>query len=126
MFLGQFAGLYWFYFIGGLLIPGLLILVKRTRTITGVVIAAVLVDLAMFAERYFIVISGQRVPLMPYEPFDYVPTVVEWSIFAAGVALFVLLIAVFVKLFPIMAVWEVVEERERTGDIAPDHEEAHA
>ncbi len=115
LFLGQFAGLYWFYFFGGLALPGLLVLYKRTRTIAGVVTAAVLVDLAMFAERYFIVISGQRVPLMPYEPFDYAPTWIEWSIFAAGVAFFVLLIAVFVKVFPIMAVWEVVEERERTG-----------
>lgn len=120
LFLGQFAGLYWFYFIGGLLIPGMLILIKRTRTIAGVVTAAVLVDLAMFSERYFIVISGMRVPLMPYEPFDYTPTLVEWSIFAAGVAFFVLLIALFVKVFPIMAVWEVVEERERTGDIVDD------
>ncbi len=120
LFLGQFAGLYWFYFIGGLLIPGMLILIKRTRTIAGVVTAAVLVDLAMFSERYFIVISGMRVPLMPYEPFDYTPTSVEWSIFAAGVAFFVLLIALFVKVFPIMAVWEVVEERERTGDIVDD------
>ncbi len=112
LFLGQFAGLYWFYFLGGLALPGLLILVKRTRTVAGVVTAAVLVDLAMFAERYFIVISAQRVPLMPYEPFDYVPTWVEWSIFGAAVAFFVLLIAVFVKVFPIMAVWEMVEERK--------------
>ncbi len=112
LFLGQFAGMYWFYFIGGLAIPGLLILVKRTRTIAGVVTAAVLVDVAMFTERYFIVISAQRVPLMPYEPFNYIPTWVEWSIFAAGVSLFVLLIAVFVKVFPIMAVWEMVEERK--------------
>jgi Ni/Fe-hydrogenase subunit HybB-like protein len=112
LFLGQFAGMYWFYFIGGLAVPGLLILVKRTRTIAGVVTAAVLVDVAMFAERYFIVISAQRVPLMPYEPFDYIPTWVEWSIFAAGVSLFALLIAIFVKVFPIMAVWEMVEERK--------------
>lgn len=114
LFLGQFAGLYWFYFLGGLAIPGLLILVKRTRTIAGVVTAAVLVDLAMFVERYFIVISAQRVPLMPYVPFEYTPTWVEWSIFGAGLALFVLIIAVFVKVFPIMAVWEIVEEHEGT------------
>jgi molybdopterin-containing oxidoreductase family membrane subunit len=124
LFLGQFAGLYWFYFLGGLALPGLLILIKRTRTITGVVVAAILVDVAMFAERYFIVVSGQRVPLMPYEPFDYIPTWVEWSIFAAAVAAFILLIAGFVKLFPIMAVWEIVEEREHARAPAPVDEEA--
>jgi len=120
LFLGQFAGLYWFYFFGGLVLPGLIILWKRTRTITGIVVAAVLVDLAMFAERYFIVVSGQRVPLMPYEPFDYIPSWVEWSIFAAAISLFILLIAVFVKVFPIMAVFEMMEERELVAEA--DHE----
>lgn len=119
LFLGQFAGMYWFYFLGGLVVPGLLILVKRTRKIWGVVTAAVLVDIAMFLERYFIVVSAQRVPLMPYEPFSYVPTWVEWSLFAAGLALFTLLIAVFVKIFPIMAVWEMVEDYEAETESAP-------
>jgi len=119
LFLGQFSGMYWFYFLGGLAVPGLIILIKRTRTITGIVTAAVLVDIAMFLERYFIVVSAQRVPLMPYEPFSYVPTWVEWSLFAAGIALFVLLIAVFVKIFPIMAVWEIVEEHEAQADAVP-------
>lgn len=124
IFLGQFAGLYWFYFFGGLLLPGLLILFKKTRTIPGVITAAVLVDIAMFAERYFIVVSAQGVPLMPYEPFNYVPTWVEWSIFAAAVAFFILLIAVFVKVFPIMAVWEIVEEKELSGELNPELEPA--
>jgi Ni/Fe-hydrogenase subunit HybB-like protein len=115
LFLGQFAGLYWFYFLGGLALPGLLILWRRTRTIKGIVAAAVLVNLGMFIERYFIVVSAQRVPLMPYEPFDYLPTWTEWTITAAVGALFVLLIAVFVKVFPIFAVWEMTEEHEAKG-----------
>src|SRR3989337_2187829 len=65
LFLEQFAGFYWFYFIGGLVVPGLLVLFPRTRNIWGVVAAALLVDVAMWVERYFIVVSGFRVPLMP-------------------------------------------------------------
>jgi hypothetical protein len=37
---------------------------------------------------------------------------VEWSITAGGFAFFALLVTVFVKVFPIMAVYEMVEERE--------------
>jgi molybdopterin-containing oxidoreductase family membrane subunit len=118
LFLGQFAGLYWFYFLGGLAIPGLLILWKRTRTINGIVAAAVLVNLGMFIERYFIVVSAQRVPLMPYEPFDYLPSVTEWLICAGVAALFVLLLAIFIKLFPIFAVWEMAEEHEAKEALA--------
>jgi molybdopterin-containing oxidoreductase family membrane subunit len=110
LFLGQFAGFYWFYFLGGLVLPGLLILLPWTRNIWGVVAAAVLVVAAMWVERYFIVVSGFRVPLMPYEPSTYAPTWVELSVVAAGFALFALLITLFVKVFPIIAVWEVAED----------------
>jgi len=118
LFLGQFAGFYWFYFLGGLVLPGLLILFPWTRNIWGIVAAAVLVDAAMWVERYFIVVAGFRVPLMPYEPSVYAPTWVELSVVAAGFALFALLITVFVKVFPIIAVWEVGETHE-SEELAP-------
>jgi Ni/Fe-hydrogenase subunit HybB-like protein len=47
---------------------------------------------------------------MPYEPSSYTPTWVELSVVAAGFALFALLITLFVKVFPIIAVWEVAED----------------
>ena len=113
LFLGQFAGFYWYYFVGGLVLPGVLVLLPWTRNIRGVVLAAMLVAVAMWVERYFIVVAGLRVPLMPYEPSSYAPTWVEWSVMTGGFALFALLITVFVKLFPIISVWEVAEEHER-------------
>lgn len=112
LFLEEFAWMYWFYMIGGLIVPGLIILYKRTRTVQGIFIAAILVDLAMFTERYFIVVTGLRVPLLSYEPSSYSPTWVEWSILASGIAGFALLIALFIKVFPIMAIWEIAEEHE--------------
>jgi hypothetical protein len=49
---------------------------------------------------------------MPYEPADYMPSLVEWSIFAGGVAFFALVTTLALKLFPMLAVWEMVEEHE--------------
>ena len=112
LFAGQFAGFYWYYFIGGLIAPPVLMLVPFTRHLKGVVAAAVLVVVAMWVERYFIVVASLRVPLMSYAPSDYAPTWVELSLTAASFALFALLITVFVKLFPIIAVWEIAEEHE--------------
>ena len=112
LFLEDFSGLFWFYIVLGLVVPILIMVFPKTRTIPGVIAAAVLVDVAMFIERYFIVVTGLRVPLMPYEPSDYLPTWEEWSIFLAGLAFFALLITVAVKIFPMLAVWEMVEERE--------------
>jgi molybdopterin-containing oxidoreductase family membrane subunit len=67
----------------------------------------------MWMERYIIVVSGLRVPLMPYEPASYAPTWVEWSIMAGILALFALLLTIFTKLFPMLAIWEVEEQHEK-------------
>ena len=116
---GPFWPLFWFYILGGILLPGLLILNPRTRTIRGIVVAAVLALLAMWVERYLIVVAGLRVPLMPYAPADYVPSWVELSIFGGAFALFALIISLFVKLFPVISIWEVIEHRGPEPDPAP-------
>ena len=108
---GPFWPLFWTYILGCILLPGLLILNPGTRTIKGISAAAVLALIGMWIERYLIVVAGFRVPVMPYEPSDYGPTWVEWSILAAAFALFALIITVFTKLFPVISIWEVVEHR---------------
>jgi molybdopterin-containing oxidoreductase family membrane subunit len=118
LFLNEFAGFYWYYFVGGLALPGLLMLLPWTRNIAGVVVAAVLAVVAMWVERYFIVIAGLRVPLLSYKPSNYAPTWVELSVVAAGFALFALLITIFVKIFPIISVWEVAEDFDRAEELA--------
>ena len=112
IFLAEFAPLFWFYLLGGLVAPIVIALLPATRNIRGMVVASVLVTFAMWIERYVIVVTGLHVPLMPYEPASYAPTWVEWSLLAAGLALFALLITVFTKIFPIIAVWEVAEDHE--------------
>ncbi|HEY5640636.1 MAG TPA: NrfD/PsrC family molybdoenzyme membrane anchor subunit, partial [Dehalococcoidia bacterium] len=118
LFREEYAGFYWFYMLGGLVLPGLIILLPWTRNFWGILVAAVFVDAGMWVERYFIVVTGLRVPLMPYEPSSYSPSWVEFSIMAAGFALFALLISIFVKIFPIMAHWEVEEDYELSQTIA--------
>jgi molybdopterin-containing oxidoreductase family iron-sulfur binding subunit len=117
LMVGPFAGLFWFYILGGILLPILLILSARTRTIKGIIGAALLVVVAMWIERYLIIVAGFRVPLMAYAPANYSPSWVEWSILAGGFALFALIISIFAKLFPVVSVWEVVEHHspEPTG-----------
>lgn len=107
---GSFAPMYWFYIIGGLLPPAIVLLNRRTRTIGGIVVASILVDIAMWIERYIIVVASLRVPQMPYTDLArYVPTWQEIAISLGSLALFVLVIAVFVRLVPVISIWEVRE-----------------
>jgi molybdopterin-containing oxidoreductase family membrane subunit len=116
---GTYSSSYWVYAVGGLVVPVLLVFLPWTRTIVGVVVAALLVDVGMWLERFLIVVAPLRVPLMPYEPASYSPTWVEWSIIAAAFAAFMLMITLFSRLFPVISVWEVKEQEERELAVPP-------
>ena len=116
VFAGEFAPTFWFYILGGIVVPGLIILIPWTRTFVGVLVAAALALAGMWVERWIIVVAGLRVPLMAYEASEYAPTWVEWSIMAGAFALFGLVIAVFVKVVPVVSIWEVAEQYEEASD----------
>ena len=113
LFLGRFSPYFYSYLIGGLLVPALLVFLPWTRTVLGIVLAAVLVDVTMWIERYLIVVATLSVPLMPSAAPTYFPTWVEWSVTAGAFAGFALAITLFSRLFPVISVWEVVEQEER-------------
>ena len=46
---------------------------------------------------------------MPVPGASYTPPGVEWSITAGAIAGFILLYAIFSKLFPLVSIWEVSE-----------------
>lgn len=115
LFWGQYATLFWFQLVAGLVIPAVLIAVPRTRTIMGYLIAALLADAGMWVERFNIVASSLAVPQLNYSPGLYVPSWVELSILAAAFSGFTLIYLVFTRIFPIVSVWE---NRESTGPSA--------
>lgn len=109
---GALAPIYWTYIIVGVLIPILIVIVPATRNTIGITVAAGMVIVGMFLERYVIVVAGFRLPLQPYEAPTYSPSWVEWSVSAGGAALFALIIVLALKLLPSIAIEETVEEHE--------------
>jgi molybdopterin-containing oxidoreductase family membrane subunit len=112
---GDLAPVFWTYVWAGLALPILVILIPYTRNLKGILVAAIAANVGMFLERYFIVVGGLRVPLNPYEPATYTPSWVEWSLMAGGVAIFLLLVTVLLKLLPVVALWEMHEEAFASG-----------
>jgi len=109
---GPFSLLFWSMVVGGFVVPAFLLSWRRTRTIGGIVAAAILIDVAMWVERFLIVVPSMATPQVPFDWGVYQPTWVEWSITAASFAAFALLYAVFSKVFPIVSMWEVREESQ--------------
>ena len=104
---------FWIFVVAGLVVPAFLIILRRGPTIPMILIAAVLVNIGMWIKRFVIVVPTLEVPLMPYEFGSYTPTWVEVSITAGTFAAFILILAIFAKVVPLISIWEVAEEAER-------------
>jgi molybdopterin-containing oxidoreductase family membrane subunit len=110
---GEFAPFFWVQVITCFVIPFFILAFRRTRTIVGTVIASVSVSIGMWLERYLIVVPTLTYPRLPDGWGIYRPTWVEWALMAGCAAGLVLMFVTFTKLFPIISIWEVREEREK-------------
>ncbi|HEX9406277.1 MAG TPA: NrfD/PsrC family molybdoenzyme membrane anchor subunit, partial [Thermoanaerobaculia bacterium] len=112
---GQFSPLFWTMVVCCFAVPFTLLAIRRTRTtIWGTVVASIAVEIGMWIERFLIVVPSLSNPRLPMTAAQYLPSWVEWSLFAAFVSVFILLYAVFSKLFPIVSIWEIREGREHS------------
>jgi len=109
LFSGQYAPLFWFMVLGGLVLPAFLVSFPRTRNIKWIVIAAVLVDVGMWVERLLLIVPALAVPQLPYPLGQYTPTWVEISLVVGAFATFALFLAIFGRLFPVVSIWENIE-----------------
>ncbi|MFC1971814.1 NrfD/PsrC family molybdoenzyme membrane anchor subunit [Chloroflexota bacterium] len=112
-FTGEFAPHFWAMFIFCFVIPFPILAINRTRTILGTTIASISVVIGMWLERYVIVVPTLTAQRLASDLPTYVPTWVEWSILAGCAAFFCLLYVLFSKFFPIIAIWEIREGREK-------------
>ena len=110
---GKFAPLFWLHFVLCFVIPLPILAVRKWRTIRGTVMASVSIVLGMWLERFVIIVPTLTKQRMPVDQAFYIPTWVEWSILAGCISLFMLLYALFTKVFPIVPVWEMREGREK-------------
>ena len=108
---GPLAPLFWAMIALNFLIPAPLLAFRKTRTITGCVVASVLILVGMWIERFLIVVGTLSRPRLESAWGNYSPTWVEISVLSGTVAYFILLYLIFSKLFPLVSIWELKEER---------------
>jgi len=104
----------------GILTPIIIIAIPRLRTINNITIASVIALLALWINRYIIIIPTLETPFIPIQDtrhdwLFYSPTWVEWSLTAAGVAVFGMLFMIISKLAPIISISELEEAEEKNN-----------
>jgi molybdopterin-containing oxidoreductase family membrane subunit len=106
----------------GVLVPLIVVGFRKLRTIRNITISAGVVVIALWLNRYLIVVPTLESPYLPIQDYRadwviYSATWVEWALTAAGCAMFCLLFTIGSKLIPIVPVSDLKEEPKQAGDI---------
>jgi molybdopterin-containing oxidoreductase family membrane subunit len=115
LFFYSYAPQFWTFIVAGMIIPGIALLLacwkyKHELSIWVIAISSALVVFGMWLKRSIIVIPALARPFVEREWSVYAPTWVEIWITIAALAGFVLAYMIFIKLFPVISIWELTEE----------------
>jgi len=113
---GEYAALFWFSQIVGLLIPILILLFKKGRKPLPVFIVGIMVVIGSWWKRYIIVTPTLLHPFLPIEGVPeswhhYFPSMHEWLITGATLAMALLIITLFVRFLPVIPIQRIAEEK---------------
>jgi len=107
---GPYAPQFWTMAVTCFCIPFLILCRRATRSSpVWLFVASISVNIGMYLERYTIVVPTLINPRVPITQAIYHPSWVEWGVLAGTISTFLLLYLTFIKIFPIISVWEVEE-----------------
>lgn len=101
----------------GILLPIIVVGIKKFRTITNITVTAFITVVALWVNRYLIVVPTLETPYFPIQEIrdewiSYSATWVEWSLIVAGVAVFCMLFMLASKFVPIISISEMEKNEE--------------
>ncbi len=120
LFAGEFAPLFWFAILVGMIIPIIIMINKKGRKPFPMFIAGIMVVVGAWFKRYLIVTPTLLHPFLPMQDVPdsfkhYFPSWEEWAIAMGSLAGALLIITIFVRLFPIIPIEETItEQHEKT------------
>lgn len=130
--IGRYWVPFWFYVVAGGAVPLIVMAMKRTRNIKGVVTASALAIVSMWFKRLVIVLPSVTEPLITSPATKSGTLAATWgtyhftwvpiSITVAGVAMIALLLLVLFKFVPILNITEM-EEMQADGEVIKAAEE---
>ncbi len=103
---GLYGFLFWTMVACNFAVPLVLLGIARLRSIATVAASGAAVLVGMWLERFLIVVPTLATPYLPAAAGGYAPSWIELSITAGTFAAMILLYLLFVKAFPIIAIWE--------------------
>ncbi len=120
LFAGEYAPLFWFAIVVGMLLPIAMLMFKRGRRPLPMFIAGIMVVVGAWFKRYLIVTPTLLHPFLPMQDVPasyhhYFPSWQEWAIALGSLAGCLLVITLLVRIFPIVPIQETINEQHETA-----------
>jgi Ni/Fe-hydrogenase subunit HybB-like protein len=114
---GEYAPIFWFSQIVGLLIPIIILLFKKGRKPGPMLIVGLMVVVGSWWKRYVIVTPTLLHPFLPVEGVPeswhhYFPSIHEWLITASNLATALLIITLLIRYLPAIPIQRTFDEQE--------------
>lgn len=121
LFAGEFAPLFWFAIVVGMIIPVIILLTKKGRKPFPMFVVGIMVVVGAWFKRYLIVTPTLLHPFLPMQDVPgsykhYFPSWEEWAIAMGSLAGALLVITFFVRLFPVIPIHETITEQHEKSD----------
>jgi molybdopterin-containing oxidoreductase family membrane subunit len=119
LFSGEFAPLFWFAILVGMIIPIAIMIFKRGRKPLPMFIAGSMVVIGAWFKRYLIVTPTLLHPFLPMRDVPesyhhYFPSWEEWAIAMGSLAGALLVITFFARIYPIIPIQETISEQHES------------
>lgn len=117
LFSGEFAPLFWFAIVVGMIIPIFILVFKRGRKPNAMFVAGVMVVVGAWFKRYLIVTPTLLHPFLPKgdapaKYSHYFPSWEEWAIAMGSLAGVLLVITFFARIFPVISIYKTITDHE--------------
>ena len=120
LFAGEFAPLFWFAILVGMILPIFILVFRRGRRPLPAFIAGCMVVVGAWFKRYLIVTPTLLHPFLPMHNVPesyrhYFPSWEEWAIALGSLAGAMLVITLLCRIFPIIPIQETLTEQHETA-----------
>ena len=108
-FTGIYAPASWALMTLNVVIPQALWFRRVRQNIPALFIISILINIGMWLERFIIVVTSLHRDYLPASWGVYVPTFWDWSTFLGTLGLFFALLFIFVRILPVISIFEMRE-----------------
>jgi molybdopterin-containing oxidoreductase family membrane subunit len=117
LFTGHYAPLFWLVMIVGLVLPTILLMFKKGRKPLPMFIIAIIVVIGSWWKRYIIITPTLLEPFLPIQGVpeswrSYFPSLHEWTITVATLAMALLIITLLVRYLPAVPIQRYYDEQK--------------